>query len=614
MFVSEWETITKDPITLSWVKGYTIPFTCKVHQNLPPPEPTWSRGEKESIFSEILRLLSIGAIRECSPCTGQFISKIFLVPKPSGGHRLILNLKNLNKFVHLQHFKLEDRRTACRLISKGCFMATVDLQEAYFLVSVNKKSRKYLRFHFKNTLYEFTCLPFGLASAPYVFTKLMKPVVSLLRENHLSVIYLDDMLLFGDSYNNCLENIKATKLALNKLGFKINYNKSQLSPTTSCKFLGFIFNSVEMSIKLPSEKQSRITRTLQRFCALNECRIRDFAKMLGVLISVCPAIKYGWVYTKRLERAKFLALQEFNSYDRTMLIPQYVKDDLKWWLKNVTSQNFISRKTFQLEIFSDASSTGWGAVCNNQRASGYWSQEERKHHINYLELLAALFGLKCFAANLKHAFVLLRVDNTTAISYINRMGGVQFCNLNQLAREIWQWCEARNIWVFASYIKSSDNTDADHESRRNDLETEYEISQDAFSKIVNLFGHPEIDLFASRTNKKCERFVSWRPDPESAAVDAFTLDWANIYFYAFPPFSMILPMLQKIVQDKACGIVVVPLWKTQPWYPLFIRLLISTPLTLNPQSNLLLSFDRSPHPLWTKLTLEAGIVSGKHSD
>lgn len=88
---------------------------------------------------------------------------------------------------------MEDIRTVTRLVTKNCFMCTIDLKDAYFFVRVNTNSRKYLRFVFENILYEFICLPFGLCSALYMFTTLMKPIISALRKmNVIIYIYLDD--------------------------------------------------------------------------------------------------------------------------------------------------------------------------------------------------------------------------------------------------------------------------------------------------------------------------------------------------------------------------------------------------------------------------------------
>lgn len=263
------------------------------------------------------------------------------------------------------------------------------------------------------------------------------------------------------------------------------------------------------------------------------------------------------------------------------------------------------------EIFSDASGTGWGVYCNGSRTHGHWNDNEKTLDINYLELLSAFFGLKCYAEHLRNCDVILRIDNTTAIAYINKMGGIQFPGSSNLAKQIWEWCEQRAIWIFASYIPSKENAEADFESRRLEPETEYSLSNSAFREVVNAFGRSEIDLFATRINIKCLKYVSWVRDPNSVWVDAFTLNWNNCLFYAFPPFPVILRVLRKIRNEGSKGIVIVPYWPAQAWFPIFKDMLQCEPIYLKPNINLLRSFDRQPHPLWKRITLVAGLLSGK---
>lgn len=105
-------------------------------------------------------------------------------------------------------------------------------------------------------------------------------------------------------------------------------------------------------------------------------------------------------------------------------------------------------------------------------------------------------------------------------------------------------------FLVASYISSKDNWRADAESRRLPKETEWSLSDWAFAHIVEVFGAPQIDLFASISNHKCSRYISLFPDPESEAVDAFTVDWGDMNFYAFPPTSLILRVIQKFVRIR----------------------------------------------------------------
>lgn len=614
-FLPIWEKLTHDKNILSWISGLKIPFIAKPRQNVHPSERLWSPREKTAIKESLNELFSSGAISKVEHCKGEFLSTIFLVPKPDGSNRLILNLKSLNKFVKADHFKLEDHRTVCNLIQNNFFLASLDLKNAYYLVAINKNYKKFLRFTFDGDLYEYNCLPFGLNCAPFIFTKLMKPVLSFLREQgFLSVLYLDDFLVLGKTFEECQHNVSLTVNFLQTLGFVINRQKSILRPSQRCRYLGFNYNSVTMSVSIPEDKKPHLLRCITFLLRTHRCKIRLFAQIVGKLVSICPAVRYGWVYTKLLEREKFLALRRTRGdYAAFMTVSSVLDPDLRWWLSHIkNSSNSLRIDFFHLEIFSDASLTGWGMSCNETRSHGFWSREEKKEHINYLELKAAFFGLKCCVNNRTNQNILLRIDNTTAIAYINRMGGIQYPKLNLLSREIWQWCERKNHFIFASYINTKDNQIADTESRKFHVETEWELNSKYYKKITSQFGLPDIDLFASRINSKCSLFVSWHPDPSAFAVDAFTLNWGELRFYAFPPFSLVLKVVQKVIRDKAEGIVVVPYWPTQPWYPVFTSLLKLPPLYLEANKDLLLCFNRSQsHPLWPHLILVAGLLSSK---
>lgn len=563
----------------------------------------------------IQKLLHLGAIRPCVPSDDQFISKTFLALKPNGDKRFILNLKNLNKFIPKLHFKMEDYRTAARLIPANGFMATIDLKEAYLLVPIRESDRKFLRFEFHDRnldtvhTYEFTALPYGLSVAPRVFTKIMKEVVTYLRyQGFKNVCYLDDILCIGDTYMECLQNVNTTITLLECLGFVINYVKSSLVPKQTCRFLGFIFDSVNQTISLPSDKCQKILDLIDKFSLLRKCTIREFAQLIGVLVSACPAVKYGWLYTKILERQKFLALQKRLNFEAHFKPSPVILDDLSWWKLNVMkSSNSLKTANYDFEIYTDASRTGWGAVCNNERAHGAWKNCELDHHINFLELLAVFLALKFFASDFSDCSILLRVDNTTAISYVNRMGGIQFPHLSNLSRQIWQWAEKRNIWLFASYIHTKDNYEADEESRKFNPDTECELSDEAFDRISKAFGVPEVDLFASRANAKCKSYISWKRDPEALTIDAFTVNWNGKFFYAFPPFPLILKCLQKINEDNSTGVLVFPFWPSQAWYPQLMKMIISDIIWLNPNEHRVQSCYRNP------LTLGAAVLSGRRS-
>lgn len=616
-FLNEWSSITNDNFILEAVSGYKIPFI-KIPNQRPEnyPRRKYSEIEIAAIQTEISHLLSIQAIGRCNSIAGQFISDIFLIPKADGSSRFILNLKKLNKYVQTEHFKMEDIRTATKLVTQGSHMINIDIKEAYFLIPIHEDFTKYLRFYFQGILYEFKALAFGLCSAPFIFTKILKPVISHLRSQGLiSVRYLDDILCIAQSANDCLKNARKTINCLSRLGFIINDKKTILIPKTSCKFLGFIIDTETMTLQLPDSKRQKILKATISISRLKRIQIRAFAQYLGSLTAACPAIPYGWLYTKSLERVKYLALLKNNeNYEAFMEIPVTLHDDLFWWKNNISvAVNPIRQHRYDCEVFTDASTTGWGVSCGSERVGGHWSTTERLNHINYLELMAVYFGLKTVAGDKRDCDILLRVDNTTAISYVNRMGGVQYPHLNQVANMIWKWCEKRRIFVFASYIPSAENIEADAESRKLNIDTEWELGSNEFKRIIKRFHKPNIDLFASRINAKCSLYVSWKKDPFAYSIDAFTINWSQFYFYAFPPFALILKTLNKIMSDQATGIVVVPFWTSQPWYPLYRSLCIEEMLILPPSKYLLISPFRSIHPLHRQLSLAVCVLSGRPS-
>ena len=182
-----------------WLLHFTSPPV--QHRTLPT---VLNSADTSKLLKLIPSMINKGFIRPCEPVQGQFVSPVFLERKLDGSDRVILNLEKLNDFLQPPHFKLEDYRIASRLIQEGTHLATLDLKDAYHLISILSAHRKFLRFSFLGVLYEYCCLPFGLCSAPYVFTKIIKPILTLLREaGFQSVVYLDDFLLLGTNFIDC---------------------------------------------------------------------------------------------------------------------------------------------------------------------------------------------------------------------------------------------------------------------------------------------------------------------------------------------------------------------------------------------------------------------------
>ena len=170
---------------------------------------------------------------------------------------------------------------------------------------------------------------------------------------------------------------------------------------------------------------------------------------------------------------------------------------------------------------------------------GRWSDDEIHYHINVLELLAIELALKAFLKDFNKKHVRIFSDNTTAVTYINKQGSIKSLSYNEIAKKIWEFCIHNNTHISAAHIPGKHNILADLASRKFQDSAEWMLEPKIFDYVIRQFGRPEIDMFASRLTKQIPIYASWLPDPESSFIDAFTINWNNIFIYAFPPFSII---------------------------------------------------------------------------
>jgi hypothetical protein len=175
--------------------GYIILFDKPPPLHLPPlHDPFNSPEEWIAIDAEVRSLLQKRAIEECS---GRgFYSRIFTIPKKTGDLRPVLNLRPLNKFLTAPKFKMETLTNICRMLKPNHWLTSIDLSDAFLHVAVHPASRKYLRFRWGAASYQFRTLPFGLSLSPFVFTKIVRPILKWAREKGIRIsAYLDDILI-----------------------------------------------------------------------------------------------------------------------------------------------------------------------------------------------------------------------------------------------------------------------------------------------------------------------------------------------------------------------------------------------------------------------------------
>ena len=141
--------------------------------------------------------------------------------------------------------------------------AVLDLKDAYYSVPIRTENRKYLRFEHEGQLFEFVCLPNGLSSAPRIFTKLLKPSLGRLRDDGvLLVVYIDDIMLLADDPQTLVTYIHKAITLLISLGFTIHEGKSVFVPSQRVSFLGFVLDSIAMTVSTKPDKNEKVKTTI----------------------------------------------------------------------------------------------------------------------------------------------------------------------------------------------------------------------------------------------------------------------------------------------------------------------------------------------------------------
>ena len=371
-----------------------------------------------------------------------------------------------------------------------------------------------------------------------------------------------------------------------------------------------------MIVYLPDEKKCRIVTLCKKLFDMQVAKIRFVAKVVGTLVAALSAVEYGKLFYRKLEQCKIEALRtQRGNFDAHMTVTEEMRQDLSWWISNVHAQvRRIQRPAPHVVIATDASMKGWGCNTGKEAFNGVWTLEEQTDHINVLELKAVLFSILALGEEIKDRHVRVLSNSTTAVTYINKMGGLTSEKCNQVAKNIWSACMEKNVWISSQHIPGESN-DADKPSREFKDDLEWQIRDETFAKICRQWPTPTIDLFASRAIHKLNIYCSWNKDPGASFIDAFSLDWNQFQLsYQFPPFSLVSRCLQKLQQDNAEAIIIAPLWPQQLWFPTLLRSLIDYPRVLRSTTETLhLAHSEREHPLSPKLKLIACRVSGNSS-
>ena len=568
-----WRSIGSSQFILDVIdEGYRIPFYST-------PPPSFSRNNKSALAHRsfvdeaISELLLTYRVFE-TDVIPRNVNPLSVSIQSSGKKRLILDLRLINKHLWKKSVKFEDLRVALNYLEKGHFMFSFDIQSGYHHVLIFPPHQSFLGFSWfykgKTRYFCFRVLPFGLSSAPYIFTKLFRPLVAYWRRQGIHiVVYLDDGLGEAPSYQVALDHSTKVKSDLVRSGFVPNSEKSIWVPTLVIDWLGFTIDLFQGLLFIPGKKIKRVLSDITSILEANCSSARDLSALAGRINSFHLAVGNA---TTLMTKFLHMSIVLQSSWDSKFLLPPSVKEELVFWKDNVRCLNgrpigrqFSGTRTI---VYSDASDVGAGGVIKGRDGVIChlpWSPDEARRSSTWRELQAVHVCLSSFSKTLTGCAVQWFTDNRNIPSII-RSGSMK-SDLHQLALSIFEILIRNSIDLQVDWIPRSFNDHADAISRIIDFD-DWGVSLEFFNYIDHIWGPHTVDCFANFNNRKLTRFYSryWNPDAEG--VDAFCHDWAGENNWLVPPVFLVPRVIRHLAECKAEGTLIVPEWVSSPFWPM----------------------------------------------
>ena len=277
-------------------------------------------------------------------------SPLSVVSNSTGKLRLVLNLRYLNQFLQVVSFKYEDLRIAALMFEKDEYLFKFDLKSGYHHIDIHPEHHKYLGFRWdgndKTNYYVFTVLPFGLSSACYLFTKLMRPLVRHWRGRGLkAIVYLDDGIVAIKGEKRACEESRLVKYELESAGFVLNQEKSLWIPSKSVEWLGFNIDLAIGEFSVPPSKLEVLKSQLHAVVEAPRVPARQLASVIGKIMSMSLAL--GPV-TRLMTRSLYFVLNQRTAWCQSLVITPEASQELTFWLREIAK--FNGRYTVQLDL------------------------------------------------------------------------------------------------------------------------------------------------------------------------------------------------------------------------------------------------------------------------
>ena len=506
-----------------------------------------------------------------------FLSRPFTVPRRDRPEpRLVVDLSVLNRYITCHRFRMVTLAQVRETLLPGAWFTSLDLANAYWHVPVHPRFRSFMAVQDGETVLRFRVMPFGLNIAPRIFTKLTRTVASMLADEGVSLLmYLDDWLIQGTSQLDAQAATSTTIAVCERLGFAFNIPKCVLTPHQSIDWLGMTWDSTSQSLRLTTNNRVKLVDKLRRAVVAKTYNHKLWASLMGSLTFAAQVVPLGRLWCRRLWwEGNHLFPRSCPHHLHP--VPHYVHRLLQQWLDpDLLSVSVPWRcPPPQLQVYTDASDSGWGyQAAEGIQGRGLWSPEDRERHVNVRELMVPLLFLHQ-QSHLTHLHICFHMDNVAAVQCVRRMGSSRSLPLLRTSESLFTLAASRQLTLSAVHLPGRHNVWADALSRQEMSSVEWSLHPDAFQDLVELFGCPEIDLFATTDNHMLPLYLTRKVATQAGGPDALMTSWATWeYVYLFPPpAAAIMTAVCRLLQNfRGRVLLIAPLWKAQPWCQQLLR-------------------------------------------
>jgi len=411
---------------------------------------------------------------------GLHISPFGVIPKgQTGKWRLIVDLSSPHghsvndgidrELCSLSYVSVEDVASSILLLGRGALMAKIDIKNAYRLIPVHPDDRLLLGMEWQGRAYIDTTLPFGLRSAPKIFTAVADMLEWVFRKRGVERVshYLDDFILLGPACDvACQKGLDVVLETCELLGVPLAMEKLE-GPTTCLTFLGIEIDTVAMELRLPEKKLQAVQTSVKEWFGRRSCTKRELLSLIGVLSHACKVVRPGKRFLRRLINISTCT----PNLNRHIRLNNECRSDLGWWYTFLPQWNGISmlwddrKKHPDHMAWSDASGTwGCGAYWQTRWFQYPWTESHMEWSIAGKEMIPVMWGCYVWGKEWKNGVVQWNCDNIAVVEVINR-GSAKDIHLAHLLRCI-HFAEAKhNFMLVAQHVQGVTNDKADDLSR-----------------------------------------------------------------------------------------------------------------------------------------------------